>query len=123
MGWGIIKQGFLGQWPGYFLVALLTLVLFELLDLSALTFSALLVGLLVLIALLRIITLVSIYRWSDIVEKLGKWVRIWCGMIVPVTRRVPGVARQVARIVVLSARTVVLSESCTGSKDRTNTPE
>jgi hypothetical protein len=110
MGWGIIKQGSLRQWPGYFLVALLTLVLFEILDLLALTFSAIAVGLLVLI------TLVSIYRWSDIVEKLGKWVRIWCGMIVPVTRRVPGVARQVARIVVLSARTVVLPESCTGSK-------
>jgi hypothetical protein len=110
MGWGIIKPGSLRQWPGYFLVALLTLVLFELLDLFALTFSAIAVGLLVLI------TLVSIYRWSDIIEKLGKWVRIWCGMIVPITRRVPGVARQVARTVVLSARIVVLSESCTGSK-------
>ena len=94
----------------------LTLVLFELLDLPVLTFFALAVGLLVLIALLRIIALVSTYRWSDIIEKLGKWVRIWCGMIVPVTRRVPGVARQVARTVVLPARIVVLSESCTGSK-------
>jgi hypothetical protein len=69
------------------------LALSEILALSALTFSALPVGLLVLVALVRIIALVSTYRWSDIVEKLGKWVRVWRGMIVPVTLRVSGVAR------------------------------
>jgi hypothetical protein len=49
------------------------------------------------------------YRWSDIVEQLGKWVRSWRGIILIVTIRVAGVARQTAII-------VVLSESWTGSK-------
>jgi hypothetical protein len=109
MGWGIIKQGLLRPWPGSSLVAV-TLALSEVLALLAIELSALAVGLITLVAL------VSTYRWSDIIEKLGKWVRIWCGMIVPVTLRVSGVARQVAGIVVLSARTLVLSEGCRGSK-------
>jgi hypothetical protein len=91
------------------MLVLLTLALSEILALSALTLSALAVGLLVLIAL------VSTYRWSDIIEKLGKWVRIWRGMIVPVTLRVSGVARQASRI-------VVLSESWTGSKTVVSPP-
>jgi len=49
------------------------------------------------------------YRWSDIVEQLGKWVRSWRGIILIVTIRVAGVASQVAII-------VGLSESWTGSK-------
>src|SRR5208337_399313 len=49
------------------------------------------------------------YRWRDIVEQLGKWVRRWRGIIVIVTIRVAGVASQVATI-------VGLSESWTGSK-------
>jgi hypothetical protein len=114
MGWGIIKQGSFRHWPGYFLIALLMLVLLtlalsEILALSALTFSALPDGLMVLIAL------VSTYRWSDIVEKSGKWVRIWRGMILPVTLRVSGVARQVAG-------TVVLSEGWTDSKTVVSSP-
>jgi hypothetical protein len=86
----------------------LTLALSEIFALSALMFSALPVGLLVLIAL------VSTYRWSDIVKELGKWVSVWRGMIVPVTRRVSGVARY--------ARIVVLSESCRGSKTVVSSP-
>jgi len=85
------------------------LALSEILALSALTGSALAVGLLAFVALTRLIALVSTYRWSDKVEKLGKWVRIWRGIIVIVTIRVVGVARQLARI-------VGLSESCTDSK-------
>jgi hypothetical protein len=77
--------------------------------LSALTVSALAVGLLALVALARLIALVLNYWWSDIVEQLGKGVRIWRGMIVTVTRRVAGVTRQAALI-------VVLSEGCTASK-------
>jgi hypothetical protein len=77
--------------------------------LLTLTVFALPFGLLVLIALARLIAVVSTYRWSDIVEQLGKWVRTWRDIIVMVTRRVAGVARQAGRI-------VVLSESCTGSK-------
>jgi len=49
------------------------------------------------------------YRWRDVVEQLGKWVRSWRGIIVIVTIRVAGVASQVAII-------VGLSESWTGSK-------
>jgi len=94
----------------------LTLALLALtVGLLALTVFALAVGLLALVALARLIAVVSSYRWSDIVEQLGKWVRIWRGIIVIVTRRVAGIARQAARI-------VVLSESCTGSKTVVSCP-
>jgi len=77
--------------------------------LFAITVSALAVGLLALVAV------VWTYRWSDKVEQLGKWVRIWRGIIVIVTIRVAGVARQAARI-------VGLSESWTGSKTEVSFP-
>jgi len=105
--------------PGYSLVALtiavsalLTLALFAL---SALAVSALAVGLLLIVALARLIAVVSIYRWSDIVEQLGKWVRIRRAVIVIVTIRVAGVARQAGRI-------VVLPEGCTGSQTVVSCP-
>jgi hypothetical protein len=91
------------------MLALSELALSESLALFALTLYALAVGLLVLIAL------VSTYRWSEIIEQLGKWARVWRGMIVPVTRRVSGVARQVAGI-------MVLSEGWTGSKTVVSSP-
>jgi len=83
----------------------LTLLTLDRSALSALTvdLSALAVDLSTLVAV------VSIYRWRGIVEQLGKWVRIWRAVIVTVTIRVPGVARQAARI-------VGLSKGCTGSK-------
>jgi hypothetical protein len=82
------KQGFLGQWPGYSLVAS-TIV--------AITVSALAALLSALIAV------ISINRWSDTVEKLGNWVPLIGGaVIVTVTSRVAGVARQAGSIVVLS---------------------
>jgi hypothetical protein len=108
----LAASGFVRAMAGYSLVALL-LVVALLLALSALTFSALAVGLMALVALARLIalliTLLSTYQWSDIVENLGKWVRIWRGMIVLVAIRVVGVASHAARI-------VGLSESWTGSK-------
>ena len=61
------------------------------------------------VGFLALIAVVWLYRWRDIVEQLGKWVRIWRAVIVTVTRRVAGVARQAGRI-------VVLSESWTGSQ-------
>jgi hypothetical protein len=80
------------------------------------TASAPAVGLLALVALARPIGRLHLYyRWSDIVEQLGKWVRRWRGIIVIVTIRVAGVARQVARI-------VGLSESWTGSKTLVSFP-
>jgi hypothetical protein len=94
------KQGFLGPWPGYSLVAS---------TIPTLTVPALAVGLSALIAV------VSIYRWSGIVEELGKWVGIWRGIIVIVTSRVGGVARQAGSIVVLPKR-------CTGSKTEVSSP-
>jgi hypothetical protein len=97
------------------MLVLSLLALFKSFALSALTLSAFPVGLLALVALVCIIALVSTYRWSDIVEKSGKWVRIWRGMILPVTLRVSGVARQVAG-------TVVLSEGWTGSKTVVSSP-
>jgi hypothetical protein len=66
-------------------------------------------GIMALVASARLIALLHHYRGSDIVEQLGKWVRSWRGIIVIVTSRVAGVARQVVRI-------VGLSESRTGSK-------
>jgi hypothetical protein len=81
------------------------LAFFVLTMLSAPAVSALAVALMALGASGRLIALFSLYyRWSDIVEQLGKWVRSWRGIIVIVTSRVVGVA------------SYVLSKSCTGSK-------
>ena len=90
-------------WPGYALLAL-TVVL-----MPAVFMPAASVALLALVALGRLIAVVSLYRWSEIVEQLGKWVRIGRGIIFIVTIRVAGVARQALRI-------VGLSEGWTGPK-------
>jgi predicted CDP-diglyceride synthetase/phosphatidate cytidylyltransferase len=73
-------------------------------------------GIMALVASARLIDrLLHHYRGSDIVEQLGKRVRSWRGIIVVVTSRVAGVARQVVRI-------VGLSESRTGSKTVVSLP-
>ena len=94
----------MGQWPGYALLAL-TVVLMPAVLMPAVFMPAASVALLVLVAWGRLIAVVSLYWWSEIIEQLGKWVRIWRGIIVIVTIRVVGVARHVG-----------LSESRTGPK-------